>query len=235
MKKIIFTLISLILIAGCGAKKPLPYNEALDIVKNLESKKFEVSENYFIMNPYPDGNSREAFNFVYPLLNRALTEHINWEKEPKFMKDLSALLKRDLNIDLDYEKIEKNTKFKVTTKPGFIVDPELNWPIMVEKVKTDKNKVEIYTKVLDSGHGVVPHALFFDTTIRVKSGSKLLKEYVIVSTVNPEIEEDKFAGRLFDYFMHMPELMSAGIVKYDISNTSPYEDLREMRKKVLTK
>jgi hypothetical protein len=188
-----------------------------------------------IMKPFPDIKSRDAFNFVYPVVLRSVTERVGSDTEPKFMKDLSSLLTKDLGIVLDYGKIDRNTRYKTTKKPGFVTDPELYWPIMFEKVKTGKNRVEIYHRVMDSGYGVNPEALSFETFIRVWSGSRLLKEYVISSSADHNVQADEFEEKLLGYLVHVPELMSLGIVRYSIKEESVDDDIKFFRENFLKK
>ena len=219
-----------VLVAGCGgAKQPVSGPEAGQIVSGLDSKTFEFARNELIVQPFPTVKDTADFQFVYPVIMEAPTRRYNDSPEPKFMKDLAGLLQRDLGIDLDYEKMDSRKKTKVTKKPGFVWDPELYWPIAVKKVRTGKNKVEMYTRVTDNRPGLDVMGLEFETVIQVKSGSTLLKEYHSRASYHPDIRPEFIKAQLIEYFVHIPELKKHHMPDMVLSDTAIPEEIRQLR------
>lgn len=228
-------LVCLIVLNGCvSSDAPVSGGDAAQVIAGLESKTFEMSRNEILAQPFPEAENWEDFNFIYPIIMDASTTWSPGQAEPRFMKDLAALLRKDLGIGIDYQKLARNTDYKITKKAGFVTDPELFWPIALEKVKTGKQHIEIYTKVLDSLPGLNPAGLTFQTFIRVKRGSTLLKEYQIRAGVDADVAPADFRNALSDYFTHIPELLSLRISKIYISKDGVSRDidlLKELREK----
>lgn len=227
IKKLFPVLVSILFLGGCvGSNQPVTRSDAVQIINTLPSKTFEVSRSELIVRPFPDIENREAFNFVCPVIMDAPTQRVPGQLEPQFMKGLAELVHGDLGISVDYQKLDRNLDYKITKKAGFVTDPELYWPLAVEKVRTGKQCIEIYTKVLDSSQGLDPQGLQFQTFIRIKNGSRLLKEYQIQAGVHSDVTRSEFREKLSDYLMHIPELIRLHVTNIYISKTGVEADIK---------
>lgn len=229
-KILFFILVSALCCTGCGGKKPVSGADARQVVSELGIQKFEVALNELIVQPFPDPSDQREFNALYPTIMKAPTHRYRPKEEPKFMKDLDALVQRDLGVGIEYQKMAQETDIDVTKKPGFVWDPELFWPIASKEVSAGDNTIEIYTKVLDSSHDMDPSGLSLETFIRVKSGSQLLKEYRHTASFHSRLDPRLFKLQLSEYFIHIPEMLAVGMGGAVIGNYPIEVDIEWVRK-----
>ncbi|MDY6825393.1 MAG: hypothetical protein SWH68_16595 [Thermodesulfobacteriota bacterium] len=222
---LVLALVSAVFLAGCGAKKSVTGPESHQIISSLDTKNFEVARNELMVQFFPNKQDTEDFQAIYPIIMDAPTTRLRGEGEPKFMKDLDALLRKDLGIGVDYRKMDKRKKIKTTRKAGFVWDPKLFWSIALKKAGTGSEKIEIYTEVQDSARGLDPSGLRLETFIRVKSGSRLLKEYKTTASFHARMDPRFLKAQLEDYFVHIPELLINHMPYAIIGNSSIAKDI----------